>query len=297
MTGIVIAIPTFRRPRQLDALLGSLAPERAAPAVTVIVADNDCAAETLAITERHGVRYLPVPERGVASVRNALLREAGWAAPDWRWIAMLDDDGQVAPGWLGPLVDCGERLGAHLVGGPVEGDLPDGAGRLARNSLLAGRRRGTTGPVASLGGAQNLLVSRALPGLVGEPLFRTAYDQSGGEDYDLFRRAAAAGARMAWCAEAVVHEPAPAEALAPGRVIARYWTTGLYTARIDRGYDGAAPTWATALKGLGGSMARGAAAAATGDLDAAARATLMLAHFGGRVAGLLGAESRRYAAP
>ena len=297
MTAIVIGIPTFRRPRQLDALLASLAPERAAADVIVIVADNACDAAALAIAERHAAHYLPVPERGLAAVRNALVGEAGWLAPDWQWLAMLDDDGRVAPDWLQPLVACGERFGAHLVGGPVEGDLPASAGRLARNSVLAGRRRAATGPVSALSGAQNLLIARSLVDLLGAPLFRDAYGRSGGEDYDLFRRAAAAGARMAWCAEAVVHEPAPPDQLRAARLLARYWSTGLYTARIDRTFDGAARTWAVALKGLAGSLARGSAAALRGDLDAAASAALMLGHFGGRIAGLLGGESRRYAAP
>ena len=63
----------------------------------------------------------------------------------------------------------------------------------------------------ALNGTQNLLIGRNLLGLLGEPLFRAAYNASGGEDYDLFRRADAAGARMAWCAEAVVVEPPPPE--------------------------------------------------------------------------------------
>jgi len=297
MTEIVIGIPTFRRPGQLDALLASLAPDRARTGPAVVVADNACEPTALAVAERYCVHYRPVPERGLAAVRNALVAEAGHVAPEWRWLAMLDDDGRVAPDWLGPLVACGEACRAHLVGGPVEGDLPADAGRLARNSILAGRRRAATGPATTLSGAQNLLISRELLNLLGAPLFRGGYNRSGGEDYDLFRRAAAAGARMAWCAEAVVVEPPPPEQLRPGRLLARYWSTGLYTARIDRGFDGAPRTWGAALKGLAGSTLRGSAATLRGDADAAAQAALMLAHFGGRVAGLLGAESRRYAAP
>jgi glycosyltransferase involved in cell wall biosynthesis len=297
MTGIVIGIPTFRRPDQLDALLASLAPDRARTGAAVIVADNACEAAVLAVAERHAAHYRPVPERGLAAVRNALVSETNWIAPDWRWLVMLDDDGRVASHWLQPLVACGEACRADLVGGPVEGELPADAGRLARNSILAGRKRGATGPVTELFGTQNLLISRGLLARVGTPLFRTAYDRSGGEDYDLFRRATAAGARMAWCAEAVVVEPTPPEQLRAPRVLARYWSTGLYTARIDRGFDGAVRTWCVALKGLAGSVCRGSVATLSGDRDAAARAALMLAHFGGRVAGLLGVESRRYAAP
>jgi hypothetical protein len=210
---------------------------------------------------------------------------------------MLDDDGRVAPDWLRPLVDCGNRFGADLVGGPVEGELPPDAGRLARNSLFAGRRRAATGPVATLNGTQNLLVARRLLALVGTPLFRADYDRSGGEDYDLFRRALAAGARMAWSAEAVVLEPVPREQLQARRLLARYYSTGVYTARIDRAFDGAGRTWLAAARGLAGTVLRGGTATLSGDWDGAAGAMLMLGHFGGRVAGLLGARSDRYASP
>ena len=39
---VVIGIPTFRRPQQLQALLDSLLPELAPHDVWVIVGDNDC---------------------------------------------------------------------------------------------------------------------------------------------------------------------------------------------------------------------------------------------------------------
>ena len=297
MTGIVIGIPTFRRPRQLELLLASLAAERRARAVTVVVADNACDPLAAAIARRHGALYCPVPERGLAAVRNGLVAAATLHVPDWRWLAMLDDDGYVAPGWLAALVGCGDGLDADLVGGPVEGDLPADAGRLARNSILARRRpAAASGVVPGLGGTQNLLIARRLLDRLGPPLFRAAYDRSGGEDYDLFRRAAAAGARMAWCAEAVVHEPVPPEQLRAASLLARYYSTGLYMARIDRSFDGAARTWSCAARGLAGAALRGLGAALRRDWDAAAVATLMLGHFGGRLAGLLGARSDRYGA-
>lgn len=294
MTAIVIGIPTFRRARQLDILLTSLAPEVAGTGATIVVADNGCEAAALAVAERHGAHYAPVPQRGLAAVRNALIAEAGWVAPGWTWLAMLDDDGWVTPGWLTALVGCGARFGADLVGGQVDGDLPPDAGRLAGNSVYAGRRRGTTGPAAMLGGAQNLLIGRALVERIGPRPFRAAYDRSGGEDYDFFRRAVVAGARMAWCAEAVVVEPVPRTALSPRRLLARYFSTGLYMARIDRSFDGAGRTWAAAAKGFVGAAARGAAGTLRGDWDAAARSALLVGHFGGRIAGLLGATSARY---
>ena len=265
--------------------------------MTVIVADNGCEAATLAIADATARTTSRCPTRARRGPQRAG-RQGRLARADWTWLAMLDDDGRVAPPWLAPLVACGETLDAHLVGGPVEAALPAGAGRLARNSLFAGRRRAATGRVAALNGAQNLMIARGLVDLLGTPLFQTAYDRSGGEDYDLFRRAAAAGARMAWCAEAVVTEPAPPEQLRARRLLARYcFDRPLHRSRIDRTSTGRPGPGRSALKGLAGVAARGAAATLRGDLDAAAAAALMLGHFGGRVAGLLGAESERYAAP
>ena len=123
---IVIGIPTFRRPEQLAALLQSLLPELQAQPALVIVGDNDCGESAPRIVDAFRSQWphavcIPVAERGVAQVRNALVREACASRPAWRWLVMLDDDGLATPGWLKKLLTTGETLRAHLVGGPVEG--------------------------------------------------------------------------------------------------------------------------------------------------------------------------------
>lgn len=299
---VVVGIPTFRRPQTLRALLQTLLPELLGREVLVVVADNDCGTDAPTVVAAFVGQGLaavcvPVPVRGLAAVRNTLVKEAVERAPEWEWLAMLDDDGLATKGWLSNLLGAGERFDAHLVGGPVEGQLPASAGLLARNSIFASRRRWATGPVTTLNTTQNLAIARKTLSLLGTSIFRSEYSLSGGEDYDLFRRVAQAGGRLVWCDEAVVQEPAPPERLGPRALLYRYASTGAYMALIDRSYDGAAKTWAIALKGVLGALLDCGRSLLRGDANRRARAVLSLAHQCGRLAGLVGLRSNRYAKP
>ncbi|KTR07646.1 hypothetical protein NS365_03545 [Aureimonas ureilytica] len=301
MTDLVIGIPTFRRPALLTKLLESLRPEIAGRMVTVLVADNDCdpAIEALvaAFPREEGQRfvYVPVSERGLSPVRNSLVDAALREAPDWRRLIMLDDDGHVAEGWLATLLGCADAYEPHLLGGPVEGLLPSDAGLFARNSIYASRRGTRTGPTKLLRGAQNLLISRRLLDLVERPLFRNAYKSSGGEDYDFFRRVRAAGGEIVWCEEAVVYEPTPTPLLRTAKVLERYYTTGIYMAKIDQSYDGAGAAWRLAVKGSVGSLARLALSLPQLRKDPIAKNLLSVAHHAGRLVGMVGGNTSRYA--
>lgn len=297
---VVIGIPTFRRPDLLRGLLDGLKAELAVQPAFIIVADNDCGIEASAIVDAFksswsDVVCIPVPERGVAQVRNAIVATASRFRPEWKWLLMLDDDGCVEPGWMKAMLSCGETYEAHLVGGPVEGVLPKDAGLLARNSIFASRRRWPTGPVDTLNTTQNLAISRRTLGLISLPLFRDQYGATGGEDYDLFRQVANAGGRLVWCDEAVVVEPAPPDRLQYWSLLSRYYSTGAYMARIDRHYDGSAATWKDAIMGLVSLALRSLVMTVLTRKDDAARAFLSLVHYAGRIHGLLsGAGLARY---
>lgn len=300
MTDLIIGIPTFRRPALLTKLLESLRPEIAGRQVTVLIADNDCdpAIEALvsALPREAGQRfvYLPVPERGLSPARNSLVDAAMREEPAWRWLVMLDDDGHVSEGWLATLLACAQTYDPHLLGGPVEGLLSADAGLLARNSIYASRRGTKTGPTKLLRTAQNLLIARRLLDLVERPLFRNAYKSSGGEDYDFFRRVRAAGGEIVWCEEAVVYEPPP-PMLRPAMVLERYYTTGIYMAKIDQSYDGTAAAWRLAVKGSIGSLAKLALSLPRLRRDPIAKNVLSVAHHAGRLVGMVGGKTSRYA--
>lgn len=296
---VVIGIPTYQRPALLSVLLKSLAQELSGSAVRVIVADNECGVDAPAVIERHRTLFayiecVPVQERGVSQVRNAIVARANQVNPGWRRLIMLDDDGRVTPGWLAGLLATADRWGADLAGGPVEGELPPGANVLARHSLFARRKRWPTGVVDTLNTTQNLLIARKAVDKLGLPLFRNDYGASGGEDYDLFRRVARAGGVLVWCDEAMVIEPAPAERLTAKALLSRYATTGSYMALIDASYDGKWRVALGALKGLMTSALRATWGALRWHGPDFAPHVLMVAHYAGRLAGLAGARTSRY---
>lgn len=296
---LVVGIPTYKRPELLRALLQSLLPELQGREVFVLVADNDCGTDAPRVVEQFAADWpaakcIPVAERGVAQVRNALVAHAAVVSPDWDWLLMMDDDGLVTEGWIANLLGAGLRYDAHLVGGPVQGVLPADANILARNSIFAARTRWATGPVKTLNTTQNLAIARATTQLIGLPLFRNEYGASGGEDYDLFRRVAQASGRIVWCDEAIVIEPAPVDRLTVSSLLSRYATTGAYMVRIDGFYDGWRTTAWRAFKGLAASVLRTCRAAVMFRRDECARSMLAIAHYLGRVAGLAGAKTTRY---
>lgn len=298
----VVAVPTFRRPVLLAALLDALLSDVTKVSATLIVADNDCDPKVRTIVEDFAARwpathYVPVPDRGLAQVRNTIVAAATEAVPDWRWTVMVDDDGLIEPGWLSTLLSHGVACAAHVVAGPVDGMLPESAGIFARNSIFASRHRPETGLVELLYGMQNTAISRRTLDLLREPLFSHQFNFSGGEDYDFFRRLKRAGGVMAWCNEALMYEPTPADRLTRGAIVARYYTTGTYMAAIDARLDGRRATWIGASKGLVASLIRLLVATMRFDRDACTRQILAGAHYLGRIAGLSGRKTARYLAP
>lgn len=299
MKSVVIGIPTFNRQLLLTQLLDSLVTEVAGePAVAcVIVADNECSDRTKEIVlgrQDLPTHYVPVPTRGLSHVRNAIIGAAGEQAPDWQWLIMLDDDGMVTPGWLQALLRCGDEYQAALVGGPVDGMVPDDAHVLARVSHFAGRETHPDGPIDRLQTTQNLAISRKVEGLLGFPLFDVRFNGSGGEDYDLFRRTQAAGGTLAWCNEALVLEPTPPARLTRSALLSRAYTTGTYMGQLRRLHDGTWTEVAGAARGAVSSAVKLGLGVASFNKMRTARASLDVAYAVGRVAGLFGRRTSRY---
>lgn len=296
---IVVGIPTYRRPVQLLALLESLLEELHHQPALVIVADNECGEDAKKVVNGFAKKWpsiicIPVPERGVSQVRNALIAKASIEMPDWEWLVMVDDDGLVTPGWLNAITKTGDLLKTHLVGGPVTGPLPEKVNFLAKNSIYAARRRWKTGLVPTLNQTQNLAISKRTMGLLSPPFFRERYGASGGEDYDFFRQVLQAGGSLGWCDEALVIEPPPPNVLGLKAVLIRYFTTGTYMAVVDTSYDGKLKTFLSAIKGLVMSIIKSLIKAITFNQDGLAKQILLTSHYFGRLFGLIGVRTSRY---
>jgi GT2 family glycosyltransferase/SAM-dependent methyltransferase len=92
------AICTRARPDDLARCLASIAAGAPGPG-EVLVIDNAPSPATRAVAERAGARWIAEPRPGLSAARNRALREAAGAV-----LAFVDDDVEVHPGWLGPLV-------------------------------------------------------------------------------------------------------------------------------------------------------------------------------------------------
>jgi glycosyltransferase involved in cell wall biosynthesis len=226
---VLVCIPTFKRPKMLRRLLDALTALDTEADVRVLVADNDaqvhagfdlCHAMT---GYRWPLSAVITPERGIAQVRNTLIEQA--LKTDARFIAMIDDDEWPHKDWIAQFLKCAHETDADL----LQGSILFGGG----NGLEGhGDIRHTTGPVAMLQGAGNLLIRRAVLEEMTAPWFDPAFALSGGEDREFFVRLQRAGKRFAWSDEARAHGDIPETKDNLGWLLRRAYSVGNSDMRV-----------------------------------------------------------------
>lgn len=216
MPEVVIAVPTFRRPKSLARLLAALERLETEARITVVVADNDAEGRQgydycreLCIRYRWPLDPVVAAERGIAQARNVLVARA-LTYPEAQFVAMLDDDEWPSPQWLDELLRAQGWTGADVVEGSILFDLPPGAQSWGADFDGLRSMRRPSGPADMLEGAGNILVTRACLVGMAAPWFDPAFGLTGGEDRDFFERVKAAGGRFAWADEAVAYAAVPA---------------------------------------------------------------------------------------
>jgi glycosyltransferase involved in cell wall biosynthesis len=236
MVEIVVAIPTFRRPRSLKRLLDALATVEIEAPIAVVVADNDAErhegfdlCESLRASYRFALDPIIAPERGIAQVRNALVARA-LMYKTARFVAMLDDDEWPSPQWLARFFAVQRETGADALQGSIlfEGAHADWSRGFDGLSPI----RRPTGRVTALEGAGNLFLTRECLESLPAPWFDPAFALSGGEDRDFFERLAEAGKRFAWADEAVAYGAIPAERTSLRWTLGRAYAIGNAEMRI-----------------------------------------------------------------
>ena len=114
---VTLAVCTHNRPERLERCLESIRAlyvPSGAQRPTVLVVDNSPPdARAQAVAEAAGVRYVREPLVGLNFARNRALAES-----DAAWLAFLDDDVVVDPGWLSGFYDA---LATHPDAGAVTG--------------------------------------------------------------------------------------------------------------------------------------------------------------------------------
>ncbi len=112
-----VILPTAGRPAYLDVALASIVPQARALGADVLVVDDGPSAETRAIAERHGARYVAHDRsRGLNAARNTGARET--TAP---LLAYVDDDVEAHAGWLASLIvaDASQPADVGVLTGPI----------------------------------------------------------------------------------------------------------------------------------------------------------------------------------
>jgi GT2 family glycosyltransferase len=222
-----LVIPTLGGVGTLDRLLASIdvAAQRCASTVEVIVSsarDHPSHPQVVDVATKRGARVVAAT-RGVGRQRNEGARAAGGST-----LLFIDDDCWADPDLLAVLETAFDEPGVGAVAGQVR--FSGRRGRVFRASQATGITDAFTGFGATVardvrwGVTANLAVRRAVFEEVGG-LDETFPSTPGGEDVDLGLRIIAAGHRVRYRPDIVVHHPTgPWDRAAPA--LRRMWNYG-----------------------------------------------------------------------
>ncbi|RLP68957.1 glycosyltransferase family 2 protein [Mycetocola reblochoni] len=314
MKDAVVAVLTYRRPREISAILPALVAQLGTVpegwGARVLVIDNDPdggAEETVDAVRRRlvggediGYRHEPTP--GIAAARNRALDTA--LAEDADVLIFIDDDERPQEGWLAALLAAHERYRGAGVAGPVESTFEAEPDAWVRAGRFFERRRPVSGTLLGLAATNNLLLD--LPTLRRTGLrFDNAFGLVGGSDTLFTRSLVGAGGQLRWCAEAVVTDVVPAARVTRGWVIRRayssgnYWaftsplvTRGTVTKLVVRVRDAG-----RGLVRIAGGAFRAVTGLLVGSLGRRARGVRTMARGAGMVVGALGIRYQQYRRP
>ena len=247
---VTVVLPTFRRPASLARLLASLAVQQVDLPWELVVIDNDPVAGALPVVQAAAagfvvpIRYVTEHRLGAAHARNRGIAEARGAIT-----VMVDDDVEVAAGWLAELVAPLLDGVADVAGGQVVLDPRVARPRWFSDALIGGYlTRLDLGPVL-----RPLAIDEIV--LTANAAFRTdllraaaGFDVRLGpsgrrqivhDDTQVLRAAQALGGRAVFVPAAVVVHELPAARLRPSWILRRAFWQGRSDWLLDRGvYEG-----------------------------------------------------------
>lgn len=203
---ITVAIPSYRRPERLAALLAAL-PERldevVDAAIDVLVVDNDPAgsARDTVANSPLTVRYVHEITPGISAARNRALDECHASS----LLAFLDDDETPRAGWLSSLVEVWRHRRAAAVSGRLISLFEDGTDPWMLASKTFYRSQRPTGTQLSAASTANLLLDLEQIQALGLR-FDVSLGLSGGEDTMFTRQLVQRGGSLLWCNESEVED-------------------------------------------------------------------------------------------
>lgn len=237
---VVIGIPTYKRPLGLKKLLDSIALQDVDFMLTIVVADNEgdqgqglkVVEETINSGYPFDLHAIPVNDRGISQVRNALI-EYGFHQLHADNLAMIDDDEWVEKQWISELVKVQIQTGADVVGGSVAPEFEGGRPEWAQNlNIYYQTDSNESGPVELVQGTTNVLLNRGVVTKYPSERFDEFYSLVGGGDKEFFTRLKRRGATFAFSHLAQAHELFGASRMTKEWAIERAYRIGAGDMRI-----------------------------------------------------------------
>jgi succinoglycan biosynthesis protein ExoM len=221
---IDVAICTFHREELLADLIRSIDGATPEPAIELrlIVVDNSdegtaaATIENLSSQVRYPITYLQAHPPNISVARNAAA-----AASSADYVAFLDDDTKVAPGWIGVVLKATANNAFDAYFGPIrpvyvnpKAVSPVVEMIFRRESALDDLAEVAPGTKARVCqgfvlSTSNIMLRRSTMLFEAEP-FDFYFGDNGGEDLLFLTRMHRLGRRFAWMSEAVIYEHVPA---------------------------------------------------------------------------------------
>lgn len=110
---ISVVIPVYNEEKYIKSCLESLKKQEVAPDEVIIV-DNNCRDNTVAIVKEFNVTIVPENKQGIAAARNC-----GFSAATGDIIARTDADASLPPDWIKKIKENFEDSSIDAVGGPI----------------------------------------------------------------------------------------------------------------------------------------------------------------------------------
>ena len=237
---LAIIVCTFKRPDLVRATLRSIAAQKSsvsADRVRVYIVDNsDEGSARAVVTEEStsspwSMTWLEAHPANISVARNA-----GINAGQEDFVAFIDDDQILEPGWL----DAVSRLFSHEQGdvwlGAVRGifETPERTTPAIANQFARTLKERFGYELFAFGPRRSKIISpgtgnsifRRATTLASTHPFNPAFGSGGGEDYDLFCRLQRGGQRLFWAPDVMVSEFVPASRCDRGYMRRRFFAGG-----------------------------------------------------------------------
>ena len=230
---IAVAIPTYKREKELIRLLQTIAAQQGLPenyAFEIVVVNNNPESYLERVVAAlpdfpFTIHRVDVSPRGFANVRNAAV---GWALEHKAdALVFVDDDEVVPPGWLAAMVTAWEKLQGDIITGPVLQLPPPIVPHLVKKlQLLEANHTVPSGKKLAYANSNNTLVSRRVLEAMG-PAFHPALNRSGGEDTLFFHQCHLRGFAIYWDNAVMIGEPTPPERASIAYILNRWFFQGM----------------------------------------------------------------------